>query len=315
MLLEVSNLKKHFDLGSGRIVHALDGVSLDVEKGTVLGLVGESGCGKSTLGRTIAGLLDKTDGNVRFGGTLLPQRYGRQDFRRHARNIQMIFQDPLGSLNPRLTVGEIIAEPLRVLGERTADDESKRVAQWLRRVGLSTAHYGRYPHELSGGQRQRAGIARALIVEPQLVVCDEPISALDVSVQAQIVNLLLDLKQSMNLTLIVISHDLAMVRHMADRLAVMYLGSLVEEGPADKVYREPMHPYTRALIASSPQPDPLLERERPHAPLQGEVTSVIHAPTGCRFAARCPEVMETCRAQEPKLLPRDDDRSVACHRR
>jgi oligopeptide/dipeptide ABC transporter ATP-binding protein len=313
MLLQVSNLKRHFDLGRGRVVHAVAGVSLNVARATIVGLVGESGCGKSTLGRTIVGLLDKTDGDVVYAGRALPRRYRAQDFRRYARVIQMIFQDPLGSLNPRLTVGEIIAEPLRLLGASAAGAERDRVALWLHRAGLSADHIGRYPHELSGGQRQRVGIARALIVEPELVVCDEPISALDVSVQAQIVNLLMDLKDSMNLTLIVIAHDLAMVRHMADRVAVMYLGSLVEEGAADAVYRNPAHPYTQALIASSPEPDPRRERERWHAPIRGEISSAIHPPSGCGFAARCPKATDLCRALTPPLLARDDGRRVACH--
>ena len=313
MLLQVKNLKRHFDLGHGRVVHALDGVSLDVQRGTVLGLVGESGCGKSTLGKTIVGLLDKTDGEVVYEGVVLPRHYRARDFRHYGTTIQMIFQDPFGSLNPRLTIGEIVAEPLRVTGASAPGEERDRVAQWLHRVGLSSDYMGRYPHELSGGQRQRAGIARALIVEPELVICDEPISALDVSVQAQIVNLLMDLKHSMGLTLIVIAHDLAMVRHMADRMAVMYLGALVEEGATDMVYGNPSHPYTQALIASSPQADPRRERERRHAPIRGEIASVINPSPGCRFAARCPKVMDLCRSQAPELLTREDGRRVACH--
>ena len=313
MMLQLRNLRKHFDLGNGRVVHAVNDVSLDVAQRTVVGLVGESGSGKSTLGKTTVGLLDKTSGEVVYRGETLPRRYRPQDFRHCSREIQMIFQDPFSSLNPRLTVREIIAEPLRVIAAVPAEEEQQRVAQWLQRVGLSPDHMGRYPHEFSGGQRQRVGIARALIVEPQLVICDEPISALDVSVQAQVANLLMELKASMGLTLIFIAHDLAMVRHIADRVAVMYLGALVEEGPTAAVFQAPAHPYTRALIASNPEPDPHRERQRRHAPIRGEIPSSINPPPGCRFAGRCPDAIDRCRAEAPRLMPVGDDRRVACH--
>lgn len=313
MLLQLRNLTRHFDLGGGRVVHAVDDVSLAVAQGTVVGLVGESGSGKSTLGKTAVGLLDKTGGDVVYRGRTLPRRYRPGDFRDCSREIQMIFQDPFSSLNPRLTVREIIAEPLRLVAPVSAGEERQRVAQWLTRVGLSPDHMGRYPHEFSGGQRQRVGIARALIVEPALVVCDEPISALDVSVQAQIANLLMDLKESMGLTLIFIAHDLAMVRHLADRMAVMYLGRLMEEGPAGAVFAHPAHPYTQALIASNPEADPRHERRRQHTPIRGEISSPINPPAGCRFAARCPHTIARCRAETPRLMPAGDDRLAACH--
>jgi oligopeptide/dipeptide ABC transporter ATP-binding protein len=313
MLLQVRNLTKHFDLGHGRVVHALDGVSMDVAEGTILGLVGESGSGKSTLGKTVVGLLDKTDGEVVYRGATLARQYRSRDFRRLSKQMQMIFQDPYSSLNPRLTVGELVAEPLRLVAAHSTAAVRARVAEWLHKVGLSPNHTGRYPHELSGGQRQRVGIARALIVEPRLVICDEAVSALDVSVQAQVANLLLDLKESMSLTLVFIAHDLAMVRQLADRVAVMYLGVLVEDGPAEAVYREPAHPYTQALIGAIPEPDPRRERLRRHTPITGEIASPIDLPPGCRFAARCPSVMARCRAEVPQLLPAGAERRVACH--
>jgi oligopeptide/dipeptide ABC transporter ATP-binding protein len=313
MLLQMKNLTKHFDLGHGRMVHALDGVSMGVAEGTILGLVGESGSGKSTLGKTVVGLLDRTDGEVIYRGEPLARRYRPRDFRRLSKEMQMIFQDPYSSLNPRLTVGELVAEPLRVMATHASTEQPARVVQWLKKVGLSADHLARYPHELSGGQRQRVGIARALIVEPRLVICDEAVSALDVSVQAQVANLLLDLKESMGLTLVFIAHNLSMVHRLADRMAVMYLGVLVEEGPTEEVYREPAHPYTRALIAAIPEPDPRHENLRRHIPIAGEIASPIDLPPGCRFAARCPSAIARCHAEVPQLLPAGDDRRVACH--
>ncbi len=313
MLLRIRNLRRYFDLGSGHIVHAVDGVSLDVAQGTVVGLVGESGSGKSTLGKTIVGLLDKTGGEIAYRNTTLPQRYRHQDFMRVSSEVQMIFQDPYASLNARLTVREIVAEPLRLMTSTAAREQLDRVAQWLQRVGLSPDHMGRYPHELSGGQRQRVGIARALIMEPRLVICDEPVSALDVSVRAQITNLLMDLQESMGLTLVFIAHDLSLVRHSADRVAVMYLGRLVEEGPVEAVYNDPAHPYTRALIRANPQADPRQERLRIHQPITGEITSPINPRPGCRFAARCPLALDRCRAETPQMVSMAADRHVACH--
>ena len=278
----------------------------------MVGLVGESGCGKTTLGRAVAGLHDKTSGEVRYRGELLPARYRADDFRRWARKIQMIFQDPYSSLDPRMTLREIVAEGPLLHGTWRRGEVQDRVAAWLERVGLSPDQLSRYPHEFSGGQRQRIGIARALALEPELVICDEPISALDVSVQAQVVNLLSDLKDSMGLTLLFIAHDLSMVRYVSDRMAVMYLGRLVELGRSDDVYFRPRHPYTQALIASNPEADPELARRREGAPPQGEVPSPVDLGPGCRFAARCPHVMDVCRAKDPEWREVEPGRFVAC---
>lgn len=312
-LVKLDDLRKYFDLGRGQRVHAVDGISLEIAEGETLGLVGESGSGKSTLGKTLLGLHDKSAGTVQYAGETLPQRYRAADFQRLASRMQMIFQDPYSSLNPRMTVGEIIAEGLR--GKKlNGAQKQQAVAEWLERVGLSAGHASRYPHEFSGGQRQRIGIARALIMEPEFVVCDEPISALDVSVQAQVVNLLNNLKQSMGLTMLFIAHDLSMVRYISDRMAVMYLGALVEIGPARDVYFSPKHPYTQVLTASNPEPDPELEKKRASTTIQGEIPSPVNVPTGCRFAGRCPEVMPVCREVTPQLIPLvDKDRRVACH--
>ena len=312
-LITLDKLTKYFDIGRGQRVHAVDGISFSIKEGETLGLVGESGSGKSSLGKTLMGLHDKTSGTVTYRGETLPAHYKAADFKRMASRMQMISQDPYSSLNPRMTVGEIIAEGLRSKNLGKADTQ-KLVGEWLERVGLNAAHASRYPHEFSGGQRQRIGIARALIPEPEFVVCDEPISALDVSVQAQVVNLLNDLKTSMGLTMLFIAHDLSMVRYISDRMAVMYLGSLVELGPAADVYFSPRHPYTEVLIASNPGPDPATERERPSTAIQGEIPSPVNVPAGCRFAGRCPKVMQVCREQTPELIPLvNEDRLVACH--
>jgi oligopeptide/dipeptide ABC transporter ATP-binding protein len=318
-LVEARGLTKHFPLGAGRTVHAVDGVSLQIGERECLGLVGESGSGKSTLGRTLLGLHDKTAGEVSYRGERLPAHYGPSDFQRYARRMQMIFQDPYSSLNPRMTVGEIVAEGLTLTGAPESASRGRvqaEVHDWLRRVGLEPAHASRYPHEFSGGQRQRVGIARALIVRPEFLVCDEPISALDVSVQAQVVRLLDELKASLGLTMLFIAHDLSMVRYVSDRMAVMYLGALVEVGGADEVYFQPKHPYTRVLIASNPEPDPSLERGRPTTPITGEIASPVNIGPGCRFAGRCPDAMDRCRTVTPRLQPVDDGtglRLVACH--
>ncbi len=313
MLVEVRNLKTHFHIGHNRVVHAVDGVSLNIAENEILGLVGESGCGKSTLGKTLAGLQSKTSGDILFRGKPLPDRYSQADFQRLSTNIQMIFQDPYTSLNPRMTIQEIISEPLRLQAGGGKSDYRDLVAQWLERVGLKRDHANRYPHEFSGGQRQRIGIARALIVKPRFVVCDEPISALDVSVQAQVINLLQELKESLGLTLLFIAHDLSMVRYLCDRMAVMYLGSVVEEGPSEEVYFEPKHPYTRMLIASNPVADPHREKARAHQPPQGEIPSPINPKPGCRFADRCPEASHRCREETPVPKFIDEQRMIACH--
>ncbi len=313
-LVETINLTRYFDIGRGQRVHAVDDVSLTIGEKEIVGLVGESGSGKSTFGKTVVGLHGKTSGSVKFRGETLPQSYRPADFQRLASKMQMIFQDPYSSLNPRMTVGEIIAEGLRLHATLDSKQVQARVEEWLVRVGLQAGHMSRYPHEFSGGQRQRIGIARALILEPEFVVCDEPISALDVSVQAQVINLLGELKETLGLTLLFIAHDLSMVRYVSDRMAVMYLGSLVEIGKADAVYFDPKHPYTEVLVGSNPEPDPELERRRPSTAIVGEIPSPVNVPQGCRFANRCPKVLEQCRSVTPQLITlKDSERQVACH--
>jgi len=298
MILEVNNLTKFFPTPSG-LVHSVDGVSFSVARGETLGLVGESGCGKTTTGRTIIRLYDPTSGSINFDGqditTLTPKEM--LPFRKR---IQMIFQDPYASLNPRMTVGDIIREPLIIHGF-PKDEHSDRVAHLLKLVGLNSGQAGRYPHEFSGGQRQRIGIARALAVEPELIICDEPISALDVSIQAQIVNMLEDLQKSLGLTYIFIAHDLSMVRHISTRVAVMYLGQIVELAGSDELYTNPKHPYTISLMSSIPIPDPDKSNARPQVFLEGEIPSAVNPPSGCRFRTRCPRAKSECSGVEALL--------------
>ena len=315
-LIETEMLTKHFDIGKNQIVHAVDGISLSVAPQEIVGLVGESGSGKSTFGKTLIGLHDKTSGSATFKGKKLPGKYSPSHFQQYANQMQMIFQDPYSSLNPRMTIGEIIGEGLKLHSTLTKSQVNERVGQWLRKVGMAPDHMSRYPHEFSGGQRQRIGIARALILEPEFVVCDEPISALDVSVQAQVVNLLGDLKDSLGLTLLFIAHDLSMVRYVSDRIAVMYLGSMIELGPSNQVFFDPKHPYTQLLIGSNPEPDPNHERSRDSTQIKGEIPSPVNIPEGCRFANRCPMVMDICSKETPQLIPLanlDAPRHVACH--
>jgi oligopeptide/dipeptide ABC transporter ATP-binding protein len=313
MILELLELKKHFRLPHGRVLQAVDGVSLSIRENEVVGLVGESGCGKSTLGRTIVGLHDKTSGLIRFRGEQLPARYSAEDFMRCARKVHMIFQDPYSSLDPRMTVREIVAEGPLIHGLWRRPEVQEKVGFWLERVGLSRDHMSRYPHEFSGGQRQRIGIARALALEPEVVVCDEPISALDVSVQAQVVNLLGELKATLGLTLLFIAHDLSMVRYVSDRTAVMYLGQLAELGPSNEVYFRPKHPYTQSLIASNPEADPERERRRARPGTRGEIPSPVDLKPGCRFAGRCPLAVGICRERDPIWREIEPDHFVACH--
>lgn len=313
MLVRTENLKKHFHVGAGQTLHAVDGISLDIGDNEIIGLVGESGSGKSTFGKTLIGLLPRTDGKAWYRDDPLPRKFSAKDHLKYSREMQMIFQDPYSSLNPRMTVLDIVGEGLFIQGKHTRAQIRENVASWLGRVGLSADHMSRYPHEFSGGQRQRIGIARAMIIEPQFVVCDEPISALDVSVQAQVINLLNDLKESMGLTLLFIAHDLSMVRYVSNRMAVMYLGALVESGPSDDVFFNPQHPYTQLLIESNPEPDPEVERGRAFVPIKGEITSPINIGAGCRFADRCPRVMDRCRAETPMDIIVSDNHSVACH--
>ena len=315
-LVVAKDLTKHFQLGRNRTVHACDGVSLSIAPREIVGFVGESGSGKSTFGKTLIGLHNKTSGSVSYKGDELPTIYRPADFQKYASSMQMIFQDPYSSLNPRMTVGEIIGEGLRLHTDVRGQEVIERVGDWLRKVGLNPDHMSRYPHEFSGGQRQRIGIARAFILEPDFVVCDEPISALDVSVQAQVVNLLGELKESLGLTLLFIAHDLSMVRYVSDRIAVMYLGSMIELGQANEVFFEPKHPYTELLIGSNPEPDPESERNRASSGMQGEIPSPINVPHGCRFANRCPHVMDVCKEETPQLIPLKNleaEHKVACH--
>lgn len=312
MLVRTDNLKKHFTIGRGQTLHAVDGISLAIDEKEILGLVGESGSGKSTFGKTLVGLHNRTSGEVFYKGKPLPAKFSTKDHLTFSREMQMIFQDPYSSLNPRMTVLDIVAEGLRIQGNLSSSDIKEKVALWLDRVGLNTDHMSRYPHEFSGGQRQRIGIARAMIIEPRFVVCDEPISALDVSVQAQVINLLDELKASMGLTMLFIAHDLSMVRYVSDRMAVMYLGALTEVGLSNDVFFEPLHPYTQFLVESNPEPDPETERNREHKPIVGEITSPVNVQPGCRFADRCPKVMEHCRTTTPELIATSETRQVAC---
>lgn len=320
-LLEVHGLKMHFPIKGGVLMRAtatnkaVDGVSLHIAPGETLGLVGESGCGKSTLGKTIVRLLDPTEGEILFDGTDVTH-LGRKAMKPVRREVQMIFQDPAESLNSRHTVGNLISEAFEIHGIGDAGWRRQRVAELLRQVGLPATAAERYPFEFSGGQRQRIGIARAIALEPKLVICDEPVSALDVSIQSQILNLLLDLQQDMGLSYLFIAHDLAVVKHISDRIAIMYLGQLMETGGADEIYEDPRHPYTRALIAAIPEPDPA-RRHRAKDVLEGDVPSPINPPSGCVFHTRCPHVQDRCRSDKPvlrDLIASDAGaRQVACH--
>ena len=321
VLVSVKDLKLHFPIMRGVIrrqvgaVKAVDGVTFDIYKGETLGLVGESGCGKSTAGRSILQLLKPTAGEVYFEDRDLT-KLSKGDLRRARRHMQMIFQDPQASLNPRLTVGSIISEPLEIHNVGDKDSRKERVQELLRVVGLNPYFISRYPHEFSGGQRQRIGIARALATNPSFIVADEPISALDVSIQAQVVNLLDDLKVELGLTYLFIAHDLSMVRYISDRVAVMYLGKIVEMGSRDDVYDHPLHPYTQALLSAIPIPDPDKEARRERIILKGEVPSPANPPTGCRFHTRCQYATEICSQQDPEFRNLDtsgERHMVACH--
>jgi len=318
-LLEVRNLVKHFPAGGGvlaresGVVKAIDDVSFDIRRGETLGLVGESGCGKTTTGRCILQLERATSGRILFEGTDVTTLKG-EALRDVRRRVQVIFQDPYASLNPRMTIGQILAEPLKVHGI-VADPAAReaRVQELLQQVGLLPQHARRYPHQLSGGQRQRVGVARALAMEPSLIVCDEPVSALDVSIQAQIINLLEDLQSRLGLTYLFIAHDLSVVRHISDRVAVMYLGKIVEIADRSALYEEPLHPYTRALLSAVPIPDPALEAKRERTVLRGEVPSALRPPPGCVFHPRCPLAVERCSAEIPPLREIKPGHWAACH--
>jgi len=317
VLLEVRHLVKHFPIRQGIIfsrqvgaVQAVDDISFTVHKGETLGLVGESGCGKTTTGRLILRLIEPTSGDIIFDGKNIPQ-LSKDELRELRKDMQIIFQDPYGSLNPRMTVGDIIGEPLHIHKLARGAEREKRVRELLEVVGLSAFHARRFPHEFSGGQRQRIGIARALAVRPRLIICDEPVSALDVSIQAQVINLLQDLQAEFDLTYIFIAHDLSVVKHISDRVAVMYLGKIVELTDKNELYRNPKHPYTQALLSAIPEADPTIKKER--ILLKGDVPSPINPPKGCRFHTRCPKVMDICRVEEPKFVDSDGGHFVACH--
>jgi oligopeptide/dipeptide ABC transporter ATP-binding protein len=322
VLLEAVDLVKHFPVRStsfrrrptGEVVHAVDGVSLQVRRGETLGVVGESGCGKSTLGRLLVRLHEPTSGTVRFRGDDITNLSARE-LRPYRRELQMIFQDPYASLNPRKRVGQIIADPFEIHGGSSPGEIRARVRELLEVVGLSAQHVNRYPHEFSGGQRQRIGVARALALNPQLIVADEPVSALDVSIKAQVVNLLDDLQDDFHLTYVFIAHDLGVVHHISDRIAVMYLGVLVEIAGADDLYEQPIHPYTQALLSAIPEIDTGENEAPPRARivLEGEVPSPIAPPSGCRFHPRCPYATEICRTERPPLVAYPSGRLAACH--
>ena len=316
-LLEVRDLKMWFPITRGVLqrhvadVKAVDGLNFDIYQGETLGLVGESGCGKSTTGRSILQLYKPTAGEIRLGGVDLVKMNG-DDLRKMRRRMQMIFQDPYASLNPRMTVGSIIAEPLEVHNIGTQPERLERVRELLKVVGLNPYFINRYPHEFSGGQRQRIGIARALAVNPGFIVCDEPISALDVSIQAQVINLLEDLQEQFGLTYLFIAHDLSVVRHISNRIAVMYLGKIMELADRDELYCNPMHPYSQALLSAVPIPDPVIEEYRQRIILEGDVPSPVNPPKGCNFCTRCPKVMVVCKEQEPEFRDYGDGHWVAC---
>lgn len=313
-ILEIKNLKKHFSIDRKTVLKAVDGITFDIHKGETFGLVGESGCGKSTAGRTILGLYKETEGEVIFKGKNVHGKKSKNELKDLNQTMQMIFQDPYASLNPRMTVIDIISEGLDIHGlVENKKERTDRVNELLEVVGLNREHRNRYPHEFSGGQRQRIGIARALAVNPEFIIADEPISALDVSIQAQVVNLLQELQEEHNLTYLFIAHDLSMVRHISDRVGVMYLGNMVEISPSEDLYDNPLHPYTQILLSAVPVPDPDLERTRERIEVKGELPSPIDPPSGCVFRTRCPFAQDICSQERPKFEEHDPGHFVACH--
>ncbi len=312
ILIQVKDLKKYFKVGRNQVLKAVDGVSFNIYKGETLGLVGESGCGKTTCGKTVMGLYDATEGEVLFNGVDI-HKLGKKEKKEFTKSAQIIFQDPYSSLNPRMTVGDIIGEGIDIHKLYSGEQRQDKIYELLTTVGLNKEHASRFPHEFSGGQRQRIGIARALAIEPNFIVCDEPISALDVSIQAQVVNLLIELQRKKNLTYLFIAHDLSMVKHISDRVGVMYLGSLVEFTTSDMLYDNPMHPYTKALLSAIPIADPNSEKQKRRIPIEGEIPSPINPKPGCKFASRCSEVKDICKKEMPKLVEVSKEHFVACH--
>lgn len=313
VLIEIKDLKKYFPVGRNKILKAVDGVSFQIYKGETLGLVGESGCGKTTCGKTVMGLYDATAGEVVFDGVKL-QSLSRKERKEFTKRAQIIFQDPYSSLDPRMTVGDIIGEGIDIHRMYTGKARQEKIYELLELVGLNREHALRFPHEFSGGQRQRIGIARALAIEPEFIVCDEPISALDVSIQAQIVNLLIDLQRKKNLTYLFIAHDLSMVKHISDRVGVMYLGNMVEFAESNELYDRPLHPYTKALMSSIPIPDPKEEKQKKRIAIEGEIPSPVNPKPGCKFASRCRYAVEECRRTTPELQEVLPGHFAACHR-
>lgn len=314
VLLRVENLTKHFPVSGGKVVHAVDDVSFTIKKGKTLGLVGESGCGKSSCARTVIRIYEPTSGRIILDGTDITE-LSQKELLPHRRKMQMIFQDPYASLNARMTVQDIIAEPLRAHHVcKNKAEEREMVAEMLHQVGLNQEHASRYAHEFSGGQRQRVGIARALILHPQLVICDEPISALDVSIQAQVINMLRIFQEEQELTYLFIAHDLSMVRYVSDDVGVMYLGQLVEKCETDEIYAHPLHPYTQGLLSSVPIPDPVLARKKENAGIAGDIPSPIDPPAGCRFHTRCPYAEKRCETEVPALKEASPGHFVSCHK-
>lgn len=315
IVLQVDNLKKYFPIRGKKkqMVHAVDGVSFHIRRGKTLGLVGESGCGKSSCARTIIRIHKPDSGKIRVNGSEI-SKLNQKELLPHRKQMQMIFQDPYSSLNARMTVRDILAEPLiahKITTNKSEQDDL--IYEMLNKVGLSSEHAGRYPHEFSGGQRQRVGIARAFILKPKLIICDEPISALDVSIQAQIVNMLSDFQKELHLSYLFIAHDLSMVRYISDDVGVMYLGKLVELCNTDEIYKNPLHPYTRGLLSSIPIPDPAMRTLESEGGIQGDLPSPIHLPEGCRFHNRCPKAMDICQQKEPELVEYLPEHKVACH--
>ena len=319
LILQAFDLKKHFPTGASKLLHrptqvvqAVDGVSLSLRRGTTLAIVGESGCGKSTLARLLARLIEPTSGSVVLNGVNISTASSKELLKMR-REIQVVFQDPYACLNPRHSIGQSIGTPIRIQKTMSRSEERHRVFELMELVGLSHEHYNRFPHEFSGGQRQRAGIARALALQPKVIVADEPVSALDVSIQAQILNLLEKLQADLGLSYVFIAHDLSVVRHIADEVAVMYLGKIVEIGSPDAVYGVPAHPYTKALMSAVPVPNPQAGAKRTRIILTGDVPSPVNPPSGCRFRTRCPKVQDICSAEEPMLIDRGQGHPVACH--